>query len=91
MSETIPPQPDFVKNFHKIPNTEIKCIKDKLYLYWYTICNDKKKYGKILWRITENGFVISQKRIRENAAIIEEKLNNLLIDKNSYDNSFLFN
>ena len=81
MSKTKHPQPDSVKNFHKITNTEIKCIKGKFYLYSYIICNGKKKSGKILGRITENGFVISPKRLRENAAIIEEILSNLLIDK----------
>ena len=84
MSKTKHPQPDSVKNFHKITNTEIKCIKGKFYLYSYTICNGKKKSGKILGRITENGFVISPKRLRENAAIIEEILSNLLIDKKTF-------
>lgn len=62
-------KPDYVANFVLPPKTEIKHIGNHWYLYerinFYdpTVKRTRKKSGKILGSITENGFVPSKARV----------------------------
>lgn len=62
-------KPDFIINFDKPKNTEIKYINGNWYLYersnYYDseIKRSKKKSGKILGKITEKGFIQSKKKV----------------------------
>ncbi len=61
-------KPDYVKNFVRPKNTEIKCIKDNWYLYERNTIYDpvtkrvKKKSGHILGKITPEGLIPSAHR-----------------------------
>ena len=65
-------KPDYVKNFRKPKNTEIKHIGRYYYLYERSSTYDpetkkmRKKSGKCLGRITENGLVPSREKMDEN-------------------------
>ena len=59
-------KPDFIKNFDRPKNSEIKKINNHWYLYEriniydYETKRSKKKSGKLLGKITVNGFVPSK-------------------------------
>ena len=65
-------KPDYVKNFKKPKNTEIKHIGRYYYLYERSSVYDpetkkmRKKSGKCLGRITENGLVPSREKVDDN-------------------------
>lgn len=61
-------KPDYVTNFVRPANTEIKCIRGHWYLYERSniydpqIGRSRKKSGKILGSITEQGLIPSRAR-----------------------------
>lgn len=60
---TSEPKPQFILNFEKPKNTELKCFDSRWYLYGCSSKYDsklkraKKKSGPYLGRVTENGFI----------------------------------
>lgn len=69
-------RPDYVNNFIKPPQTEIKYINGHWYLYEIIYINDghshkKKKSGRIIGSITENGLKESRIRLNENSKLLK--------------------
>ncbi len=70
-------KPDYVVNFSRPPGTEIKNIKGGWYLYETMTVADprtgqtRKKSGRLLGKVTENGFVPSAARQREQKEVEE--------------------
>ena len=86
-------RPDFVANFKKPKNTEIKYINGHWYLYERTSVYNPatkkmhKKSGQMLGTITETGFIPKKTRIDhkcfENIDIVELGASGYLWSKNS--------
>jgi len=85
-------RPDFVLNFAKPKNTEIKYINGNWYLYERSSFYDAskksmhKKSGKLLGKITENGFVKSKQKVDhslfETIDVVEAGMSGYLYQKN---------
>ena len=83
-------RPTFINEFIKPPNTEIKYINGHWYLYEIVYSGDddspkKKKSGKIIGTITEDGFKKSRIRKKEIIALEQRISDEKLLESNNVE------